>query len=97
MQGLETLPFIQSTISEGRVHLVASGPWITPYAAILETLVAKIPSEATSLQSLTLDTAKLDTLDAWLLERIIHSYRSGGREAKLVGKLSAPFRQSSSV
>ena len=93
--GLGTQPSIESTVSGDRIQIVATGSWTTPYADVLESLVDKIPPAAAGLKNLTLDAAglsKLDTLGAWLLERIMRAYRGRGRDAQMVG-LSPYYRR----
>jgi phospholipid/cholesterol/gamma-HCH transport system permease protein len=88
-------PSIVSTISGDRLQVAAGGSWTTANADSLELLVDGIPAATRGPKRLTLDAqglSELDTLGAWLIERMLRAYRRAGGEAELVG-LSANFRR----
>jgi phospholipid/cholesterol/gamma-HCH transport system permease protein len=84
--GLSPEPSLKSIVTGDRLEVVAAGPWTTAHAERLEKLVEPIPSAGAG--SLAIDVAgidELDTLGAWLLERLIRGCEKRGREVRLVG------------
>ena len=62
--------------------LVATGPWTAAYCASLERQVPAISKETPVLRGVTIDVSRieqLDTLGAWLLERLVRRYGLDGR------------------
>jgi phospholipid/cholesterol/gamma-HCH transport system permease protein len=58
--------------------LIVSGPWTAAQSAYLERLVAASPSIDARLKSIVIDISgidHLDTLGAWLLERLVRGYQ----------------------
>jgi len=81
-------PFLDTTMTAGRLELVASGAWIAVHAGMLERLVDAAAPHAADAQSVSIDVARvheLDTLGAWLLERLVRACRVAGNEASLQG------------
>lgn len=78
-------PDLQSRLNANRLEVAASGAWTTIHGHELEALIDGVPGEAPAL---TVDLAglrELDTLGASLLDRLLRSYETRGREARLVG------------
>jgi phospholipid/cholesterol/gamma-HCH transport system permease protein len=87
-------PLLEATAGDGRLTLVASGAWTATHATILEQFVDQATPRAAEVKSVSIDLAgvnKLDTLGAWLIERLIRSFKSAGKDAALVG-LAEPYR-----
>lgn len=81
-------PLLNFALSGERLEFVASGPWIAAHADVLERLVNSVTSEIPTAHSAAIDLSgieQLDTLGAWLLERIIRVCKERGREASVVG------------
>jgi phospholipid/cholesterol/gamma-HCH transport system permease protein len=71
-----------------RLKLTAVGSWTTAHADVLQRLVAAAMPQAVGVRSMTIDVAgirQLDTLGAWLLERLMRNVTSRGMEAGFVG------------
>ncbi len=88
-----TNPTLTSTAGGETTTFGAAGYWIAAHSSALEQLV-----DAVSLQQAAHHTAidisgveQLDTLGAWLLERLARSYRDHGQELVFVG-VSERFR-----
>ncbi|MBM3529540.1 MAG: ABC transporter permease [Alphaproteobacteria bacterium] len=78
------LPSLTGTLSEGRLRLIASGPWISVHAETLERQVEAVAADIAKAGKTTIDIEavdELDTLGAWLLERTIRAGSGAGREA----------------
>lgn len=87
-------PVLNSTIVDERLQLAAGGSWTIAYADLLERLVQGATSNAAAARSMAIDMAgvkELDTLGAWLLERLVRAGGERGREAGFVG-LPSHFR-----
>jgi phospholipid/cholesterol/gamma-HCH transport system permease protein len=87
-------PLLSATVNDERLELVASGSWIAINSSVLEQLVDATVPRAADAQSVSIDMAgvqELDTLGAWLLERLIRAFRLAGKEATLNG-LSEHYR-----
>ena len=70
----------------------AAGPWIAAHSSALERLVVSVSLQQT--HRIVIDLAsveQLDTLGAWLLERLIRGFRDRGQEPTVVG-LPGRFR-----
>jgi phospholipid/cholesterol/gamma-HCH transport system permease protein len=70
------------------VELAAGGFWTANHAASLETLIAPHTNLSGSERSLSIDMAGVqafDTFGAWLLEKLLRSWRGKGLEANVVG------------
>jgi phospholipid/cholesterol/gamma-HCH transport system permease protein len=68
--------------------LVAAGPWIAAHSSALERLVDSISHRPKATGRIAIDVAgvdQLDTLGAWLLERMVRSLRDHGLEPVFVG------------
>jgi len=68
--------------------LVVSGPWTAAQSALLEQLVATLPSIDPQRRNVVIDISgveHLDTLGAWLLERLIRGYQLQKLNPSLAG------------
>ena len=78
-------PLLEPTLRGDRLELAASGPWTGTHVAALERLVAAAAETAAPARHLIIDmagVAALDTLGAWLIERLVRSAAARGQEAE---------------
>jgi phospholipid/cholesterol/gamma-HCH transport system permease protein len=81
-------PLLNRIVSAERLEFAASGPWTAAHSEALEGLVASADPHAAKAQRIAIDMAgvsELDTLGAWLLERLIRDANRGGGRAQLIG------------
>src|SRR6185369_10141167 len=81
-------PDLQSTVRDGSLELVAAGTWTLAYAGTAEELIRNVEGALAGLRRLTIDMAgvrELDTLGAWLFERLLRNGRAAGLRADLAG------------
>jgi phospholipid/cholesterol/gamma-HCH transport system permease protein len=81
-------PLLNSTMKADRLHLTPAGPWTAAHSGVLEQLVDAAAPQAANAKGIAIDMAsvqELDTLGAWLLERLLRSANLSGREAQFVG------------
>ena len=81
-------PLVTSTITPDRMELAAAGSWTAAYSERLEQLVEAARREAEPADRITIDLAnveEIDTLGAWLLERLSRRFRSNGKQAEFTG------------
>ncbi len=67
-------PALQANVTADRLELAATGAWTVAHAAAAEQLVRGAASSAAGARALTIDMSRvqeLDTLGAWLLERLV--------------------------
>jgi len=86
-------PVLKSKISAERLEFTAAGSWTTVHSGVLEQLVNEAALQAAS-GSMVINAAELeelDTLGAWLLERLIRGFRERGQDAGLI-ELPERFR-----
>jgi phospholipid/cholesterol/gamma-HCH transport system permease protein len=79
-------PMLDGTLSGDRLALVARGAWTSAHAHDLERQVERAATQVGQANVLSIDVAdvrELDTLGAWLLERLLRSVESG-RKAELL-------------
>jgi phospholipid/cholesterol/gamma-HCH transport system permease protein len=79
---------LEGTMTAGRLDLVAGGAWTAAHADALERLVDGVAPQVTGASHVSLDVAKVDALDtigAWLLERLVRRPDRDGKPAELVG------------
>jgi phospholipid/cholesterol/gamma-HCH transport system permease protein len=87
-------PVLTSRLRGERLELVAAGAWTVAHTAALERSVEAAARDVEKARATSIDMAgvrELDTLGAWLLERLLRHSREQGREADLVG-LPSHFR-----
>ncbi len=81
-------PLLTATPSGDVLELRPGGAWTAANAATLEVLSSSIAGELDRAKAVKLDMAgvrELDTLGAWLLEKISRRAASAGRPAEVVG------------
>jgi len=78
-------PLLEPTLRGDRLELVASGPWTGTHVAALERLIEATGAAAAPARRLVIDmagVAALDTLGAWLFERLLRGAIARGQEAE---------------
>jgi len=78
-------PLLEPTLRGDRLELVASGPWTGTHVAALERLIEAAGAEIAPARRLVIDmagVAALDTLGAWLFERLLRGAIARGQEAE---------------
>jgi phospholipid/cholesterol/gamma-HCH transport system permease protein len=68
------IPVLSGTTTDGRLDLAAGGPWTAAHADALERLVDEAAPQVAAAR-------RLDTIGAWLLERLVRSSDRDGRHA----------------
>ena len=79
-------PGLNRTASAERLEFAAVGSWTSAHSELLERLVDAAALQVANARSIVINMAgiqALDTLGAWLLERLIRSWREGGHDAAL--------------
>jgi phospholipid/cholesterol/gamma-HCH transport system permease protein len=85
---MSSRPLLSVKAGGEHVELAAGGFWTANHAASLETLIAPHTQINGSERSLSIDMAGVqafDTFGAWLLEKLLRSWRGKGLEANVVG------------
>ncbi len=88
MQTLATAPQLTATASGDVLELRPGGSWIAANVATLETLSGAVTAELDRSKTVRIDMAgvrELDTLGAWLLEKMSRRATSVGHRADVVG------------
>ena len=83
-----TPPLMTSVMNADRLELVAAGSWTAANVDHLERLVQVAVREAPRARSVVIDMAsveQLDTLGAWLLERLARSSKRDGKDTQFTG------------
>jgi phospholipid/cholesterol/gamma-HCH transport system permease protein len=81
-------PLVTSIMTPDRLELAAAGAWTAEHSERLEQLVDTAAREAVAARRIAINMAgidELDTLGAWLLERLTRSFKLAGKEAELTG------------
>ena len=81
-------PLLRSAPHGDWVEFAAAGIWTAEYAHELEPLVVAAEQQPKSVRAVGIDMSRverLDTFGAWLLERLVRSFRAAGCEIKVVG------------
>src|ERR1700674_4571880 len=81
-------PLLTSMITAERLQLAAAGSWTAAHSHVLEQLVDAAAPQAASAKRISIDMAgvqELDTLGAWLLERLLRGSNRSGPEAQFIG------------
>jgi len=79
---------LQSTMNDGRLALAAVGAWIAPHASELEPLIDLASRAGREVKAVDIDAAaidRLDTIGAWLLERLVRTFMAQGCTTRLLG------------
>ena len=74
-------PALDSTMSAERLELTAAGSWTAAHSEALDRLVDGAALQFANVRSVAINMAgvqQLDTLGAWLLERLIRVWRERG-------------------
>jgi phospholipid/cholesterol/gamma-HCH transport system permease protein len=85
---MTSTPLLTHTVMAERLLLAAAGPWTAAYADRLEQLVEDAVRASASAPRIAIDMAEVDELDtvgAWLLERLSRSPDLAGKEALFTG------------
>jgi phospholipid/cholesterol/gamma-HCH transport system permease protein len=85
---LSSAPLLNPVNENDILELRPSGSWTAAYATTLETLSDGVSSQIRQIKALKVDMAgvsELDTLGAWLLEKISRQALSSGHPANVVG------------
>jgi phospholipid/cholesterol/gamma-HCH transport system permease protein len=78
-------PALDSTISAERLEFTAAGSWTIAHSEVLERLVDAAALQFANARIVAINMAavqELDTLGAWLLERLIRVWRERGQQAE---------------
>ena len=78
-------PLLEPTLRGDRAELVAAGPWTGAHVAALERLIDAAGAAAAPARRIVIDmggVAALDTLGAWLIERLLRGAAARGQEAE---------------
>ena len=78
-------PLLESTLRGDRAELVAAGPWTGVHVVALERLVDMAAAASAPARSIVIDmagVASLDTLGAWLIERLLRGASARGQETE---------------
>jgi phospholipid/cholesterol/gamma-HCH transport system permease protein len=78
-------PLLRCVISSDRVEVAAGGSWTSAHSDALERLIDTVPGQTSVARAMAIDMAgvqELDTLGAWLLDRLIRRWQEGGKEAE---------------
>jgi phospholipid/cholesterol/gamma-HCH transport system permease protein len=81
-------PTLIFSVGGGPPTVMAAGRWTAAYAGALEQLTGSIAAQAGSARAVAIDLSgieQLDTLGAWLLERLSRRCREFGGEAAFIG------------
>jgi phospholipid/cholesterol/gamma-HCH transport system permease protein len=87
-------PALNGTVSAERLEFAAAGSWTAAHSETLERLVDVARLENGNARSVAVNMAgvqQLDTLGAWLLERMMRHWRERGQDAEFV-QLPEHFR-----
>jgi phospholipid/cholesterol/gamma-HCH transport system permease protein len=77
-----------------RLALAAAGAWTAPYARDLETLIAHETANHDGVRQVEIDMGaveRLDTFGAWLLERLVRTFKAQGLDARIL-RLSPDYQ-----
>jgi phospholipid/cholesterol/gamma-HCH transport system permease protein len=78
-------PLLEPTLRGDRLELVASGSWTGIHVAAIERLIEAAGAEIAPARRLVVDmadVAALDTLGAWLIERLLRDAAARGQQAE---------------
>ena len=85
---MSSVPLLGEATQGDTLELIPSGSWTAGYATALETLFDVVSPELQRTKGLKIDMAgvrELDTLGAWLLEKICRLARASGHPVAVVG------------
>src|ERR1035437_1298470 len=81
-------PILDGVTTDDRLELVAAGSWTADHARELEPVVDAVAQTRGNIRQVALDLGKverLDTVGAWLIERLRRAFGERGCELNLVG------------
>jgi phospholipid/cholesterol/gamma-HCH transport system permease protein len=84
-------PSLRTVIRGETLELGPSGPWTAAYGTALENLFDGVSAKLTEVKSLKIDmtdVGELDTLGAWLFEKMSRRVQESGHSAVVVGAAS---------
>ena len=87
---MSAIPLLTFKIGGEQLQFIAAGSWTAAHAEAIERLVNGVTQPIQPTLGATIDLSgvqQLDTLGAWLLERLLRSCKAGGQEATIVGLL----------
>ena len=82
------IPLLTRTMTTEGLLFAAAGPWTAAHVEDLERLVTEAASDGGAAPQIAIDMAaieELDTVGAWLLERLSRSPAFAGRETRFAG------------
>jgi phospholipid/cholesterol/gamma-HCH transport system permease protein len=85
---MPSMPLLTQTVTAERLLLAAAGPWTAAHADRLEQLVEEAARADSGATPITIDMTEVDELDtvgAWLLERLSRRPDLAGKEARFAG------------
>ncbi|MBO0751926.1 MAG: ABC transporter permease [Bradyrhizobiaceae bacterium] len=85
---MTSAPLLTRAVTAERLLLAAKGPWTAAHAEQLERLVEDGARDGSAAPEIAIDMSAvrdLDTLGAWLLERLSRSPQFVGKEVRLTG------------
>jgi len=85
---MPSTPFLSSAMVAGRLRLTPAGSWTAAHSEVLEELVDAAASQAATAKGIAIDMAgiqELDTLGAWLLERLRRGADVSEPDSQFVG------------
>src|SRR5271163_125073 len=88
MGHMNPTPVLDSAVTAGRLKLAAAGSWTAAHANVLERLIETAAPQVADAERVSLDMAgvvALDSIGAWLLERLIRGSKSDGKHAHFTG------------
>src|SRR5271169_1238435 len=88
MGHMNPIPVLDSTVTAGRLELAAGGSWTAAHADVLERLIETAAPQVADAERILLDMARVEALDsigAWLLERLIRHSNLDGKRAQFTG------------
>jgi phospholipid/cholesterol/gamma-HCH transport system permease protein len=81
-------PLMTSKVVPEGLEFALAGSWTAAHSECLEQLVDGAVREAAKAQRIAIDMAgidELDTLGAWLLERLTRNFKSNGKHTRVTG------------
>src|SRR5215470_16458299 len=85
---MSTTPLLHETTTAGCLELAPTGAWTAAHAKALEELIKLAEPKTAVANSVTINLvgiSALDTLGAWLLERLARNLELGGKRAQFAG------------
>lgn len=80
-------PLLKGTLRGEDLELLAAGEWIALNAGEIEPLIDRVGREGGRVRAVLVDAAQIerfDTYGAWLLERLVRSWKADGCDTRVV-------------